>query len=288
MTAMDEEEHRVLSNRPKQFLGNKWGGETFHDILVREKRSTLSGGETEVGESHCGGQSERDCEPAETSGDETPHSLEGLCSNRRLPVSLVTEDSSKVSNEVDNSENKATRAEESEVGAAMVADRRVRRLPTGHKLEDGFRRSEGIGHVLERVEEDLNHEQDDEEEDESGVEVGDVEGGAEPPDQCVPSDHHGKQHRGQLRAQVSHQAVEDRGSSNGEGHHDDQVCEEGKGAEDQVGPCSEPSFNHLEEGLCTRCPGLQHDGEDGENDDLDGGSPCVPVGPADTVLACNR
>ena len=39
--------------------------------------------------------------------------------------------------------------------------------------------------------------------------------------------------------------VEDRGSSNGEGHHDDQVGEEGKGAEDQVGPSSEPSFNHL-------------------------------------------
>ena len=39
--------------------------------------------------------------------------------------------------------------------------------------------------------------------------------------------------------------VEDRGSSNGEGHHDDQVGEEGKGAEDQVGPGSKPSFNHL-------------------------------------------
>ena len=116
-----------------------------------------------------------------------------------------------------------TRAEESEVGAAMVADRRVWCLPAGNELEDGLRRSEGIGHVLKRVEEDLrknheslnnlnisdshlNHEQDDEEEDESGVEVGDVEGGAEPPDQCVPSDHHGQQHRGQLRAQVGHQA----------------------------------------------------------------------------------
>ena len=48
-----------------------------------------------------------------------------------------------------------TRAEESEVGAAMVADGSVRRLPASHKLEDGLRRSEGIGHVLERVEEDL-------------------------------------------------------------------------------------------------------------------------------------
>ena len=52
----------------------------------------------------------------------------------------------------------------------------------------------------------LDHEQDDEEEDEGGVEVGDVEGGTEPPDQCVPADHHGQQHRGKLGAQVSHQA----------------------------------------------------------------------------------
>merc|ERR1719394_760702 len=117
-------------------------------------RSTLSGGETEVGEPHCGGRSKRDCEPAETSGDEAPDSLEWLCSNGRLPVSLVAEDSSKVSNKVDNSENKATRAEESEVGAAMVADGCVRCLPTSNKLEYGLRRSEGIGHVLERVEED--------------------------------------------------------------------------------------------------------------------------------------
>ena len=31
-----------------------------------------------------------------------------------------------------------TRAEESEVGAAMVANGSVRRFPTGHKLEDGL------------------------------------------------------------------------------------------------------------------------------------------------------
>ena len=118
-----------------------------------------------------------------------------------------------------------TGAEESEVGAAMVADGSVRCLPTSHKLEDGLRRSEGIGHVLERVEEDLrknheclnlnksyydshlNHEQDDEEEDEGGVEVGDVEGGAEAPDQRVAANHGGQQHRRQLGAQPGHQAA---------------------------------------------------------------------------------
>ena len=41
--------------------------------------------------------------------------LEWLCSNRGLPVSLVTEDRSKVSNKVDDSENKTTWEEDIQV-----------------------------------------------------------------------------------------------------------------------------------------------------------------------------
>ncbi len=40
----------------------------------------------------------------------------------------------------------------------------------------------------------------------------------------------------------------------------------------------------LQEGLCSRRPRLQHDGKDGEEDDLDGGTAGVPVGAADTKL----
>ena len=40
----------------------------------------------------------------------------------------------------------------------------------------------------------------------------------------------------------------------------------------------------LEECLGPRGSHLEHDGEDGEDDDLDGGAPRVPVGPAYTVL----
>ena len=43
---------------------------------------------------------------------------------------------------------------------------------------------------------------------------------------------------------------------------------------------------HLEEGLCPRGAHLEHDGEDGEDDDLDGGPARVPVGAADPVLEC--
>jgi len=101
--------------------------------------------------------------------------------------------------------------------------------------------------MLEWVEEDLNHEQDDEEEDEGGVEVGDVEGGTEPTDESVSANHHGEEHCCQFGAQISHKAVQDCSSGHGEGHHHDEVGEEGEGAEDQVGPGSEAGFDHLVE-----------------------------------------
>ena len=41
---------------------------------------------------------------------------------------------------------------------------------------------------------------------------------------------------------------------------------------------------HLQEGLGPGGAGLEHDGEDGEDDDLDGGATRVPVGSADSVL----
>ena len=41
---------------------------------------------------------------------------------------------------------------------------------------------------------------------------------------------------------------------------------------------------NLQEGFSPRSPSLEHDRENGEDDDLDGGSPGVPVWPTDTIL----
>ena len=41
--------------------------------------------------------------------------------------------------------------------------------------------------------------------------------------------------------------VKNSSASNGEGHHDNQVGEEGKGAEDKVSPLPESSLDHLKE-----------------------------------------
>ena len=43
-------------------------------------------------------------------------------------------------------------------------------------------------------------------------------------------------------------------------------------------------WSDLEECLGPRCPHLEHDGQDGEDDDLDGSTASVPVGAADTIL----
>ena len=43
-------------------------------------------------------------------------------------------------------------------------------------------------------------------------------------------------------------------------------------------------FSNLEECFGAGSAGFQHDGEDGEDDDLDGGAPRVPVRTADSVL----
>ena len=51
---------------------------------------------------------------------------------------------------------------------------------------------------------------------------------------------------------------------------------EGKNSVDYV--------SHLKECFSTRSSGLEHDGQDGEDDDLDGGATSVPVGPADSIL----
>ena len=51
---------------------------------------------------------------------------------------------------------------------------------------------------------------------------------------------------------VHYPPVEDRGAGDGEGHHDDEVGEEGEGAEHEVGVGPEPGLDHLQEGLGAR------------------------------------
>ena len=45
---------------------------------------------------------------------------------------------------------------------------------------------------------------------------------------------------------------------------------------------------HLKEGLSPRGAGLEHDRQDGEDDDLDSGAASVPVGATDSVLNKNQ
>ena len=82
---------------------------------------------------------------------------------------------------------------------------------------------------------------------EGSIEVRHVESGPKTSNQSVTTNNGSKQHSSKFRAEICYQAVQDSCASNGEGHHHDQVGEEGKGAEDQVGPGSEAGFDHLVE-----------------------------------------
>ena len=81
--------------------------------------------------------------------------LEGLSSHRTLPISLVAEDSSKVTDNVDNAKDEAAGAEEGEVGAALVAHVLVRSLPAGDEVKYRLGVSKRILRVVKRVVENL-------------------------------------------------------------------------------------------------------------------------------------
>ena len=65
---------------------------------------------------------------------------------------------------------------------------------------------------------------------------------------------------------------------------DSYVGQEGEGAEDEVSSLSKPRLDDLKERLGAGSSHFQHDGEDGEDDDLDGGSASIPIWPTDAVL----
>ena len=65
---------------------------------------------------------------------------------------------------------------------------------------------------------------------------------------------------------------------------DSYVGQEGEGTEDEVSFLSKPRLGDLEESLGARGSHFQHDGEDGEDDDLDGGSASIPIWSTDAVL----
>merc|ERR1719481_424887 len=104
----DKEEHGVLASGTEQFLGHKGGSQAFHYIFFRKHRRSLSGGEAKVGKPHSSSKGEGDSKPGKSATNEAPNSLKWLSSHRRLPIGLVAKYSAKITNNVNDSENKST------------------------------------------------------------------------------------------------------------------------------------------------------------------------------------
>ena len=76
------------------------------------------------------------------------------------------------------------------------------------------------------------HQHEYEHENEGRVEVGHVERRPQPAYERVPAYDDGEEHCCQLRAEAPDEGVEDGGAGDSQGHHHDQVGEEGEAAED--------------------------------------------------------
>ena len=97
----DQEEHGIFSSGSKQLLCHQGSSKTFGDIFISQHWSTLSRGQSKIGQTHGSCQSEGDGKPNQTSTDETLAAIEldsGPLSETELQIleSLTSITSSKL------------------------------------------------------------------------------------------------------------------------------------------------------------------------------------------------
>ena len=127
----------------------------------------------------------------------------------------------------------------------------LRCLPAGDEIEESLRASKGVVLIARGVVEDLHNQKEDEAKDEGSVEVTDIEGRTQTTDQGVSTNDDGEDHGRQFGAEIFDQGVEHCSAGNGQTHHDNQVGEEGKAAEGQVGALSKTGLDHLKNKHCS-------------------------------------
>ena len=113
---------------------------------------------------------------------------------------------------------------------------------------DGLVHPAGVADVLPLVVcvvQDLHHEDDQQDEDETGVEVGHVEGGAESADQRVGAEERGHDEHGELVRGVLRQRLDGGFARQQHADGDYQVGQDGEEAEDLVCSRTEPCVDDL-------------------------------------------
>ena len=283
--------------------GDRRGAALAHEVHSggggHESCASLIGGDGKVesdgGETHGGGEGEGDGEPHEAAEKVTLGGGRGLGRDGGLPVGLVDEDGTEVTDNVDNSEDDAALGEHGEVGTtAVVVDGAAGLALVGqdtggavavlgsHSLKrivDVARGAEGLlaGGVHEKDE----GEEDDE--DDRGVDVGRHEGRLEATCHGVRDDTDGDE---ETRGGLVHagERVDSSGAAEDEHGGDDDVGEEAEVDEHLVRGRTPASVDDLAHGVRGGGVALHLDGEDAEEEHLDGGAGGIPEGTGDAVL----
>mmetsp|Transcript_20505 Transcript_20505/g.43423 ORF Transcript_20505/g.43423 Transcript_20505/m.43423 type:complete len:475 (-) Transcript_20505:217-1641(-) len=257
-------------------------------------------------ETERGGEREGNGKPADSSQQVSLGGRFGAGGDSGLPVTLVDEDGSEVSNDVDDSEHESVGGEHCEVRSGVVVgdgSAGVLLLVVVVVVEGGFDGSIGgeedltffggvgdglIEEVIDLVrgvdlDVDNGDHGDEDSEDDHGVKVGCHEGGLETSGGSVKDNSPRNQKTGQFVIHTG-ESLDGCGSSKQKHGRDDDVGQEREDQESDVGRLAPASADDLAHSVCRGRDILERDGKDTEEEDLDGGARGVPEGARDAVI----
>ena len=245
-------------------------------------------------ETERGGKGEGDAEPHKTTEDITLPGSRGLGSNGTHVVRLVNEHGTKVTDNVNDTEDKTTLREHGEERTTLVvgygAELHVGRTIRGHSaLDEGVKILPDLGRrSKDTIIRGIDGEREDNDSDEDVERVGAMgnEGTLEATKSAVHDDTDGDEDASSIGVHAS-ESVHD-GSTTKQKHssHNDvgQNCEH---KEDLVGSVTPASADDLKEGMSIGSFALNLNSEDTEENNLDGGTGSIPEGAGDTILPCD-
>jgi hypothetical protein len=220
-------------------------------------------------------------------------STAGLGGNSRLPVRLVNKDSSEVTNDVDNTEHETISRDHCQVRTGIVSSDRttgvlafLEESNVSERVGENVlallvrvrgRRVKEIVDLVARVELDINEENhgDQNGKNDDGVNVTGQESSLETSRSGVENNSPGNQERSQAVVHTS-KGFDGGGTTKQEHGGHKNVGAEAEEKESQMRFSSPTSIDNLSDGMRRRRNLLEVDGQDTEEEDLNGGTGCIP------------
>ena len=277
----------------KKVVGDGGGDKTGSGLTGGDGEHEGGGGKTEGG-----GEGEGDGEPADTTEEVSLGGGRGAGGDSGLPVGLIDEDGTEVTDDVDDTEHEAISGEHGEVRSRVVVGDGAAGILVGVE-ERGLRTGvvKGVGRVdllallggvrngpveegvdlIGRVRLDVDdHDHGDEDgEDDDSVKVTGDEGSLKTAGTGVKDDTPGDQ-EGRKTVIDTGEGL-DGGSATEQKHRgNDNVGAEGEEEEGQVSGLSPTGADDLTDGMGRGSDLLERDGEDAEEKNLDGGTGGIP------------